>query len=143
MSLPRGIRNNNPGNIRHGTHTFWVGEAREQPDAEFISFSSPVYGMRAVMKILLTYYKRYNLHTIESIINRYAPPVENDTISYVTTVSKISGVKKDEVINDISLLLIPLSKAISLHENGNPPEDMPAYWFKDEIYDSAKRMALL
>ena len=43
MTIPRGIRNNNPGNIRHGND--WQGISKEQPDPAFCTFVSPEYGL--------------------------------------------------------------------------------------------------
>lgn len=140
-SLPRGIRNNNPGNIRHSTQTFWVGESKDQPDYSFVKFDSPEYGIRALMKILLAYYNEHGLKTIKSIIERYAPPTENDTDSYIKIVSKLSGLGAEDVISDVTAVLVPIAKAISLNENGYPNENLPPFWFADEIYESAKRLA--
>ena len=50
--LPRGIRNNNPGNIKLGTN--WDGLSDEQNDDVFCQFKEPVWGIRALMRILLT-----------------------------------------------------------------------------------------
>ena len=51
--LPRGIRNKNPGNIKLGTD--WDGLAAEQLDPTFCTFGEAVMGIRALMRILLTY----------------------------------------------------------------------------------------
>jgi hypothetical protein len=95
---PRGIRNNNPGNLRL-TRTPWQGQKPEQADADFAEFVSPLYGLRALMKTLLAYYHRHGLDTVLSIINRYAPPHENATDAYVHAVSKRLGVKRTERLN--------------------------------------------
>ena len=44
---PRGIRNNNPGNIRRNGDP-WQGLAKDQTDREFFTFQSAVYGIRAL-----------------------------------------------------------------------------------------------
>ena len=53
--LPRGLRNNNPGNIRLGSNR-WVGEIRPSQDKEFCQFRSMKHGYRALIitKMLLT-----------------------------------------------------------------------------------------
>ena len=56
--LPRGIRNKNPGNIKLGTK--WDGLADEQSDPVFCVFSEAVWGIRALMRILLTYRFTHN-----------------------------------------------------------------------------------
>ena len=55
--MARGIRNNNPGNIRHGGSK-WQGMSETQTDDEYIQFDDPVYGIRALAKLL----KNYHLH---------------------------------------------------------------------------------
>ena len=80
-SLPRGIRNHNPGNIKLGTA--WDGLSDEQNDDVFCQFKEPVWGLRALVRILLTYRFNYDIKTIEKIIHRWAPPIENDTENYI------------------------------------------------------------
>jgi hypothetical protein len=75
---PRGIRNHNPGNIRRNGDP-WQGLAKDQTDREFFTFQSAVYGIRALARLLITYQDKYGLCTIETIIGRWAPAVENNT----------------------------------------------------------------
>ena len=70
----RGLRNNNPGNIRKSA-TAWQGLSPTQTDASFFQFISPEYGIRALATILGTYMKNYGLVTVSDIISRWAPPV--------------------------------------------------------------------
>ena len=116
----RGIRNNNPGNIRHGEK--WEGLSDKQTDSSFCIFVSPEYGIRALAKVLLTYYKKYQLNTVKKIISRYAPPNENETESYIKSVANQLGVASDEVIDLSSVaVLAVLLRAIIRHENGEQP----------------------
>lgn len=121
----RGIRNNNPGNIdRHDTK--WQGMAADQSsDPRFIVFKTPAFGIRAVAKTLLTYQNTHKLDTVRKIINRWAPPVENNTTAYVRAVADSVGVRPDDVIDVDSVeVMLPLVKAIITHENGaNPYSD--------------------
>lgn len=139
--LPRGIRNNNPGNIRIGNNN-WQGMKKTGFDPNFVEFENPVYGLRALMKILLTYYSKYGLDTVQSIVNRWAPPHENATDSYAAHVAKILKVKRFEII-DVPKQLIPLAKAITVHENGYPKKNTiySKYWYSDNIYKQAYFMA--
>jgi len=116
----RGIRNNNPGNIRHGDA--WQGLAEQQTDSSFCVFRSPEYGIRALAKVLLNYEKKYGLNTVRKIVSRYAPENENDTESYIKSVAGQLGVDTDEPITmrDKATLLV-LVKAIIRHENGEQP----------------------
>jgi len=115
----RGIRNNNPGNIRRGSSQ-WQGMSAEQTDKEYIQFDNPVYGIRALAKLLKNYQSRYGLKTIREIINRWAPPSENDTGAYVANVSRIVGVNPDAEIN-VNDYITPMVTAIIKHENGEQP----------------------
>lgn len=116
----RGIRNNNPGNIRKGEK--WKGLSEHQTDSSFCIFVSPEYGIRALVKILLAYYKKYKLNTVKKIISRYAPPSENETESYIKSVANQLGVASDEEIDLSSVaVLAVLLRAIIRHENGEQP----------------------
>ena len=116
---PRGIRNNNPGNIRLSAATAWEGQTFHQPDPEFVTFSSPEYGIRAIAKILLTY-QREGFKTLGQIIHRWAPPSENDTDAYIQAVCNKCGVGEDMQV-DVKAILPDLIKAIIKHENGEQP----------------------
>jgi hypothetical protein len=114
---PRGVRNNNPGNIRLGAK--WLGLSKKQTDREFCQFDSPVYGLRALMKLISNYQKKYHLDTVREIISRWAPPNENDTNSYIKAVAASVGVNPDSPLdlND-ARTMTSIAKAICRHENG-------------------------
>lgn len=118
MSTPRGIRNNNPGNIRHRDQ--WKGLAEEQTDTDFCTFSSPEYGIRAMAKILRNYQRRHGLNTVAGIIGRWAPATENDTQSYAEHVAQKLGIAVSEPF-DVEERLSELVTAIIVHENGSNP----------------------
>lgn len=121
-TMTRGLRNNNPGNIRKSGDK-WAGLAAEQPDTAFFTFVSPEYGIRAMARILLNYSANYGLNTVRGIINRWAPPTENDTSAYVAHVASKLGVSPDTPIN-VRTALPVLVPAIIKHENGlNPYSD--------------------
>ena len=140
--LPRGIRNNNPGNIRL-SKTRWEGQKPEQTDMSFIEFTTPLYGLRALMKLLMNYHLKFHLDTVESIINRFAPPYENATDGYIYQVTKALGVKRTDKINLTSKpVLIALTRAIVLHENGKPPAGMVPDWYEPSLYNQAASLVL-
>lgn len=99
--IPRGIRNNNPLNIRKGNN--WKGEVKDQTDRSFEQFVSMEYGIRAGFKILRNYITGFNglatkINTIEGIIRRWAPPRENDTESYIKKVVQLTGIPRTQRI---------------------------------------------
>lgn len=122
MTRPsRGVRNNNPGNIDRNA-TKWQGMTAKQTDARFITFVSPEYGIRAMAKTLLTYQNAHGLKTVKGIINRWAPPKENKTSTYVEAVCDALGVEPNDVVDvDEVATMLPLCRAIIHHENGYDP----------------------
>ncbi|MFB0770361.1 structural protein [Proteus cibi] len=121
MTRPaRGERNNNPGNIRHGSK--WQGLSAQQTDKDFCQFVSPEYGIRAIYKLLQTYQNRDKLNTVEKIIDKYAPPNENNTTGYINRAAKDIGVSVNEYINVSSKpVAIALATAIVCVELGYQP----------------------
>ena len=119
----RGIRNNNPGNIRLSS-TKWQGQVApaQQTDSSFVQFSNAIYGIRALAKILSNYASQYGLTTISGIISRWAPSSENDTSAYINAVSAQTGFPPDQSLDltDPSVLA-NLTAAIITHENGSQP----------------------
>jgi len=125
-ATPRGIRNNNPGNLREPPDSGdqWDGERDTDDDPAFEEFESAEYGIRALAKVLLRYYRFYGLDTVSKIIHRWAPPSENDTVAYAAAVADRMGVGADVMISlNNSGLLELLVRAIIQHENGVQPYD--------------------
>jgi hypothetical protein len=119
MAPPRGIRNNNPGNIER-TSVRWKGMAADQSgDPRFIVFSAPEWGIRAIARILMGDW-REGQNTIASLIEEWAPPVENDTVAYIRAVGKSCGVDPYRPCN-VPALLPKIIPAIIRHENGVQP----------------------
>jgi len=113
---PRGLRNNNPLNIRH-SRDFFLGEIKGT-DRAFKSFVSLAYGYRAAFVTLYTYLKS-GRNTIEKIIFKWAPPSENNTLGYIAKVEKYSGVPKDKVLTAVDgAEYILIVAAMSAVENG-------------------------
>ncbi len=83
--IPRGIRNNNPLNIRIGN--VWLGEVTNPTDPDFEQFCTVEYGLRAGFVILRRYIRRYGHNTIRSIVSRWAPSNENNTAAYINHVA--------------------------------------------------------
>ena len=117
MSTPRGIRNNNPLNIRVGNN--WQGERKPNTDGAFEQFQTMQYGYRAAFKLLKTYMGKYRCHTIRQIIHKWAPPRENDTNAYVRRVAGISKLNPDVIIAFWhKQTMIDLAYAMTIVENG-------------------------
>lgn len=95
----RGTRNNNPLNLRHSADQ-WQGARKEQTDKSFVQFESMAYGYRAAWKTLDSYWKHFKRlrqpFTVRAIISRWAPPSENNTDAYVTTVLRLTSLGGNE-----------------------------------------------
>ena len=118
--MSRGLRNNNFGNIRI-TKDKWQGLREEQTDPEFFQFKSPKWGYRALIRTLQNYRLKWGCKTISDFINRWAPPVENNTSGYISRVCKEMQVPNSYVpdIND-KATMCAFAAAISQVENGVP-----------------------
>tara|TARA_R110002111_G_scaffold71765_5_gene114970 strand:+ start:967 stop:3375 length:2409 start_codon:yes stop_codon:yes gene_type:complete len=84
----RGERNNNLLNIRQANQN-WNGEIGD--DGEFVQFEDTTSGLGAADKLLNNYNELYGINTVNGIINRFAPPNENDTSNYAGFVSDQTG----------------------------------------------------
>jgi hypothetical protein len=117
----RGLVNNNPGNIRPDKAYTWQGSTGEA--GGFVQFSSPEAGIRALTLNLLSY-DQQGINTVQGIINRWAPPSENKTGSYVNQVAKDLGVKPTDQLNvkDANVMR-QLVDSIIKFENGKNPYD--------------------
>lgn len=128
-NLPRGLRNNNPGNIRINNDLF-QGEVRPSRDKEFKQFKNMAYGYRAIFRTLLTYYRIYRLETIRQMISRWAPPKENKTDTYIKAVSDYAGIPADDFISFDREQMIRIVAGMSKVENGRDADmsDVIAGW---------------
>ena len=94
LRLARGIRNNNPMNIRYRKNVRWQGQIYDsmRTDREFVEFQRIEYGVRAAIRLLTTYYYKHQLHTVTDIVQRWAPAADgNDTVAYARQVRNELG----------------------------------------------------
>lgn len=117
---PRGIRNNNPGNLVL-TSIAWKGKVpvAQNTDKKFEQFTKPLWGIRAMFMDVRGDIEKDGLSTIRKLITAYAPPHENDTAAYIKSVVNQVGIGADTKIQPGSYL--KLLKAIIQHENGKQP----------------------
>lgn len=144
----RGVRNHNPGNIRHAPGTKWQGAAPIQADREFVTFISAEMGVRALVRTLMTYHKQHGLVSVRGIINRWAPPngrangrsYTQNTGAYVDAVARELGRALGETVNvdqrldvDSWRIMRPLVVAIIAHENAG-------HRYPDRVIDEGLRL---
>ena len=120
MSLPRGMRNNNPGNLIISNEK-WHGKVhREQnTDGKFEQFYYYVDGVRAMIIDLKGDIKE-GTNTVRKLVHEYAPDSEltNDTESYIASVSSQTGFNPDQVLIPDEATLDKIVRAITSFENG-------------------------
>lgn len=124
-NITRGIRNNNPCNIRKGGSS-WLGEVNllnGKSDESFCQFKNMVYGLRAAFKTLKTYREKYGTTTVSGIIQRWAPPADgNNTENYIKCVEKISGINRIwPIFDNESQLYIDVVEAMCWVESKYTP----------------------
>lgn len=135
---PRGIRNNNPLNIRKGNN--WYGERHPQVDRDFEEFESMELGIRAAFVLMRNYITGYNgrstkFNTIRKIVRRWAPPIENATQKYIDFVVKSTGIDQNQVVwfSDRKAM-ITICRAMAFVECGK--------WIDIEKFETAYDMLL-
>ena len=116
----RGLRNNNPLNIRLN-NTKWQGLAPVQKDKAFFTFVAPEWGYRAALRTLQNYNRVHGLTTIRQWIKRWAPPCENPTESYLKFVcDKVGMLAEAEPRISNETIMCNIVAAMSWFENGVP-----------------------
>jgi hypothetical protein len=127
--LPRGMRNNNPGNIERNPNNKWQGRipVDQQTDPRFEQFSTYPYGTRAMIVLLRNYINIHGANTIRKIIERWAPKdgswggktYNNPTEAYVNVVSETAGLSPDEPVDpDDPEQMYRIVKGMAYMENG-------------------------
>ncbi|OCA55154.1 structural protein [Photorhabdus namnaonensis] len=120
--MTRGIRNNNPGNIRWGDDWKGLVPESQRTDKSFCQFVSPEYGIRPMVKVIRNYNSKYGINTVSGIIKRWAPPNENNTDAYISHVCKDTEVTCDQVVDVFNKeFMTKLIKSIIVMENGSQP----------------------
>lgn len=115
---PRGIRNNNPGNLNYAGQAGATIEGG--PNGRFAVFGSMADGIAALYRQIQIYFSR-GTNTIESIVKKYAPAGDgNDVFSYINSLVKSTGKGANEILSSSDMSVIfKLLKGIIGHENGS------------------------
>jgi len=133
VSTVRGIRNNNPFNIRKGNN--WKGERPNQTDKEFEEFISMEYGIRAGLRLILNHItgfrgKRKPMNTVRKLITTWAPPSENNTERYIETVCRAVPCSSFAIIDPKDKNTIcKIARAMVAMECG--------VWMDEKVFESA------
>ena len=150
VKQPRGIRNNNPGNIEWGSPWQGLRPDGERTDSRFAQFKDPVFGIRALACVLITYQDKRKakdgsrIDSIAEIIGRWAPPFENDSDAYANSVAAlVDGIGPDDEVIDVHNFdhLRPIVEGIIRHENGRGPLKTENSWYTAAQIEEGLRRA--
>lgn len=129
----RGIRNNNPGNLR-------ASRLASEKEDGFSTFATMADGYQAMAE-QLKMYGNAGLNNVASIVTKYAPASENNTAAYIDSV--VSAMRKDLGTKDLGAttsidlgdqrVLKALVDAMIDHENGRGASD----YFNGSAYSAA------
>lgn len=116
---PRGIRNNNPLNIRL-TAIPWKGKVEVNTDGTFEQFQSMFFGIRAALVNLRTYIDKRQCDTIRKIIFAWAPPSDgNNCQRYINFVSQSANLSPDRPLSfDRADSICLVAQAMAKFETG-------------------------
>ncbi|MCG8463425.1 MAG: hypothetical protein MI750_01070, partial [Xanthomonadales bacterium] len=129
ISAPRGIRNNNPCNLKDfGIN--WKGLSSPRSDADgFCVFSEPAYGIRACAMDLLKDFNKDAQRTILELMQEFAPGKDsNPTKQYAdyiadnirTRTGLMVGIETELDLNRFDVLYAFIEAVIKF-ENGQQP----------------------
>jgi hypothetical protein len=133
--LPRGLRNNNPGNIEYRATEKWRGKLPHDPKIEsrFERFVSLEMGARAQIINMRTWYRR-GKNTIQELIQTWAPASENPTDAYIANVARQLKYDKDKEFPFTKEFVLPMAMLIAEFENGKHP------LINKELYERAWKL---
>ena len=143
-STPRGIRNNNPLNIRVSSNN-WIGKDKPSKDKNFETFDTMEHGIRAAFIIIRNYINKKGIRTLSSIINTWAPANENNTTAYINVVSKLTNIPSYMTLRfEASLTIVSILHAMHVVENGGDYVGIKTFmkvyetYFSSDINSSSK-----
>ena len=105
---------NNIFNIR-ATGTKWQGQTGQKKG--FCEFIDQEHCIRAWLVLMRTYRRKHGCNTIRTIVTRFAPPTENDTLLYIRQMVRWTSIGADAVLTG-SFDYCFLGAAMALKETG-------------------------
>lgn len=117
----RGLRNNNPFNIRK-SKSRWIGKIKGV-DKEFETFDTLAHGYRAGLILLANYYKKYKLHSYGAILRKFAPSSENNLVNYFKFIKQHTQIASEDYIS-LQLLWYEVAPLIAYYESNFFDEDL-------------------
>lgn len=129
--MSRGLRNNNPFNIRI-SNSQWKGKVVPSQDKDFETFKTITLGVRAGLKLIINHITGGS-NTISKLVSKWAPATENATTSYIDYVSKKTGIAKSQIISPLDKeTVIRIAEEMTAFETG--------HYLDKSYYDEAWRL---
>ena len=88
---------NNPFNIKRVDSKKYLGKNYKNSE-KYEKFINVNFAVAAYLTLLDKNYLSKGYNTISKIVNRYAPPSENDTQKYINDLSSITKIAKNKII---------------------------------------------
>jgi hypothetical protein len=117
----RGLRNNNPGNLKRSNNA-WQGKIPypQSKDKTFEQFTELKWGLRAMVKDIVHDINK-GKNTVRLLISEYAPSSENNTQAYIDSVCKTMGIQPNDKLTTINdAFIVALVRSILKVELGTP-----------------------
>lgn len=130
------IRNNNPLNVKTVKGRPWFGQIAVDRHGHAV-FDTPEHGIRAGANVLLNYYTRHGLDTLDGILSRFCT---GNRAEYATFLSRRLGIPPD-VKFDVLARLPELLHAMARFESGQewPRELFTGYSLVATAYRKGQR----
>lgn len=130
------IRNNNPLNVKTVKGRPWFGQVAVDRHGHAV-FDTPEHGIRAGANVLLNYYTRHGLDTLDGILSRFCT---GNRAEYAAFLSKRLGIPPD-VKFDVLARLPELLHAMARFESGQewPRELFTGYSLVATAYRKGQR----
>ena len=130
------IRNNNPLNVKSIQGRPWFGQIAVDKHGHAV-FDTPEHGIRAGANVLLNYYTRHNLDTLDGILSRFCTGNREE---YAAFLSKRLGIRTNKKF-DVLARLPELLQAMARFESGQewPRELFTGYSLVATAYRKGQR----
>lgn len=140
---PRGIRDNNPGNLRPLPNgQTWNGQTGVDADpsmGNYCQFVDPPHGFRALVENLHSYQTHDGCDTLLKVFTRWAPSEDhNNPDSYASFIASRIGVGLEDTYMFDNNGFFIAAKAICQEENGLN-NGQP--WFSDDVIQAGVALA--
>lgn len=154
VEKPKGVRQNNPGNLEWGSPWQGLDLSKKSESKRFCWFTDPAFGVRAIAVTLTTYYDKRKakdgskIDTIREVVERWAPGVEkgNNTSAYANNLSRLVGLDPDDEslnLHDYDTMFAMVSGIIGTENGFNGPlkGKTANTWYSDDVVEEGLRRA--